>query len=114
MSLHHRNLHRLSLPLAVLLIVSLACSLPTQLGTPQVSSDQLTLQAVGTQVAMSTQGAVPSATEPGAPAATAVPEATATVAEPTATATVVHTSIPGNPGYHQQLHDRSLIQGPGR
>ncbi|MGA9193451.1 MAG: hypothetical protein WBZ24_17130, partial [Anaerolineales bacterium] len=62
-----RQLRRISLPLAFLLIVSLACSLPTQLGTPQVSPDQLTLQAVGTQVAMASLAAVPSATEPAAP-----------------------------------------------
>jgi hypothetical protein len=93
-----RQLRRISFPLAVLLVVSLACSLPSQLGTPQVSPDQLTLQAVGTQVALASMEAVPSATEPGAPAATLAPEATATVAEPTATATVVHTAIPGNPG----------------
>jgi hypothetical protein len=96
-----RQLERLSLPLAVLLMVSLACSLPGQLGTPQVSTDQLTLQAVGTQVALATAGAgggAPAATEVPSGATPAPAEATAVPVEPTATATVVHTSIPSNPG----------------
>jgi hypothetical protein len=97
------HVHRLAVPLAVLLMVSLACSLPTQLGTPQVSADQLTLQAVGTQVALATSNAAqPAASQPPAatmpPEATMPSEATATVAEPTATATVVHTTVPGSPG----------------
>jgi hypothetical protein len=98
-----KRLKHVSMPMAVLLVISLACSLPTQFGTPQVSSDQLTLQAVGTQVALATlAAAVPSAT--GAPAEppteTASPgeDATATMAEPTETATVVHLTTPSNPG----------------
>ena len=75
--MHPRSHRRLTFLVSALLLVSLACSLPSQLGTPSKSPEQQTLEAVGTRVAMQTAPMeVPSATEPGA--ATAAPEATLT------------------------------------